>query len=151
MDKYKDDLRSGMKNVPRGGSPDSSAGGPKAVDGYLAALPKDRRAALGRLRRIIRSEAPGASETISYHMPIFKHHGMLVGFASFKEHLTFFVMSTRTMKAHRAELNTYETTAGGIHFTPAKPLPVALVRKLVRERVKENGERDQKRRKKRGR
>ena len=139
-----------MKNVPRKGPGAPGASGPKDVDGYLAALPSDRRAALGRLRRIIRSEAPGAAEVISYHMPIFKHHGMLVGFASFKEHMTLFVMSTRTMKAHREALKDHETTAGGIHFTSAKPLPVALVRRLVKERVRENEERGQKRRKKRG-
>jgi uncharacterized protein YdhG (YjbR/CyaY superfamily) len=131
-------------------SPAKGASGPKDVDGYLAALPKDRRAALRKLRRIIRSGAPDAAETVSYRMPVFKHHGMLVGFASFKEHMTLFVMSTRTMKAHRAELGAFETTAGGIHFTSAKPLPVALVRRLVKERVRENEERDQKRRKKRG-
>jgi uncharacterized protein YdhG (YjbR/CyaY superfamily) len=121
------------------------------VDRYLAALPADRRAALERLRRMVRAAAPAAAETVSYHMPVFKHLGMLVGFASFKDHLTFFVMSTRQMKAHGASLKPYATTAGGVHFTVDRPLPAALVRRLVRARVAENEARRRQRLRKKGR
>ncbi len=123
---------------------------PKGVDGYLASLPPDRRAALEKLRRTIKAAAPKAVETFSYRMPVFKYLGMLVGFASFQDHLSFVVMSTGTVKAHREELEGYETTAGGVHFTVEKPLPESLVSKLVLSRVAENEERDRKRRLKKG-
>jgi uncharacterized protein YdhG (YjbR/CyaY superfamily) len=123
----------------------------KSVDEYLARVPEPGRAALEKLRRTIRSAAPEAVETISYQIPVFKHCGMLVGFAAFKEHLTLFVMSVKTMKAHREALKDRTTTAGGVHFTTERPLPVALVRKLVRSRVRENESRDRLRRQKKRR
>jgi uncharacterized protein YdhG (YjbR/CyaY superfamily) len=123
----------------------------RTVDGYLAKVPRPQRAALEKLRKAIRSVAPEAAETISYQIPVFKHFGMLVGFAAFKEHLTFFVMSVAVMKAHREALRPYETIKGGIHFTADRPLPVSLVKKLVRARVKENEERDLLRREKKRR
>ena len=108
------------------------------VNAYLAALPKDQRVALQRLRKLIKAVAPKATEVISYHIPVYKHAGMLVGFAAFKNHCSFFVMGREAMEAHKEELQRYSTTRGTVHFTPAKPLPAALVRKLVRTRITEN-------------
>jgi uncharacterized protein YdhG (YjbR/CyaY superfamily) len=136
-----------MKNGSRAAGEDGS----RQVDRYIAALAPDRRAALERLRRTVKAAAPMARERRAYGMPVFYDPRMLVGFASFKEHLTFFVMSTGTMKAHREALKDYKTTASGIHFTPEKPLPTALVRKLVRARLWENEERGRKRLEKRSR
>ena len=66
---------------------------PESVDEYLAKVPADMRAALQKLRKTIREAAPEAEEVISYHMPAFRHHGMLVYYAAFKDHCSFFMGS----------------------------------------------------------
>ncbi len=110
----------------------------KNIDAYLAAVPLAERRALEKLRNIIRAAAPKAVEKISYQMPIFMYQGMLVGFAAFKEHCSFFVMGTEVMAAHKHELRPYSTAKATIRFPAEKPLPAALVKKLVRARIKEN-------------
>ena len=108
------------------------------VDGYLAAVSGEARAALEMLRKTIRAAAPEATEVISYRIPIFKYHGPLVGFAAFKNHCSLFVMSPSVMDAHRRELKRYETAKGTVRFPADKPLPATLVRKLVQARIEEN-------------
>ena len=110
----------------------------KDVDGYLAAVPAEQRAALQKLRSIIRAAAPQATESIGYGMPIFRHFGMLVGFAAFKNHCSFFPMSAALIAAHTRELVKFETAKGTIRFTPSMPIPAALVKKFVRARIREN-------------
>ena len=112
---------------------------PATVDEYLAGVPDDARAALERLRGIIRATAPEATETISYRIPAFKHRGLLVGFAAeAKGHLTFHLMSPAAIRAHAADLEGYGLNAGSVRFTPDKPLPEELVTKLVKARIAEN-------------
>jgi uncharacterized protein YdhG (YjbR/CyaY superfamily) len=110
----------------------------KDVDDYLARVPDDARAALEKLRRTIRAAAPDATEGISYRIPTFKHHGPLVAFAAFPNHCGFYVMSPAVMGAHKGELEAYETSKGTIRFPAGKPLPAALVKKLVKARIDEN-------------
>ena len=117
----------------------------KDVDEYLAAIPPDQRAALERLRKMIRAAAPKATEGISYGMPGYKYLGALVYFAAFKNHCSFFPASGKLIRAHQHELGGYETAKGTIHFTFDKPLPAALVKKLVKARVAENEARAKKR------
>ena len=107
------------------------------VDAYLAAVPKDARARLEKLRKTIKAAAPKAVEVISYQIPAYKHHGPLVGFAESKNHCGFYVMSPDVMRAHAAELKDYDVGKGCIRFPVDKPLP-ALVRMLVKARVAEN-------------
>lgn len=107
------------------------------VDDYLAAVPEDARAALEKLRKTIRAAAPMATEVISYQVPTFKHHGSLVAFAAFPKHCSFFVMSPAVMGAHRDELRPYRTSKGTIQFPANRPLPAALVRKLIKARIAE--------------
>jgi len=109
----------------------------KTVEEYLTRLPPEQQAALQRLRKIIRAAAPKATEVISYQMPGYKHAGYLVGFAAFKDHCSFFV-GTALVNAHEAELKGFDTTKGGIHFSPEKPLPAAFVRKIVKARIAQN-------------
>jgi uncharacterized protein YdhG (YjbR/CyaY superfamily) len=109
-----------------------------SIDDYLAKVPEDARAVLEKLRATIKTVAPDAAETISYQVPTFKHHGSLVGFAAFKEHCSFFLMSTSAMEAHAEELEAYDTSKGTIRFPVDKPLPATLVKKLVKARIKEN-------------
>lgn len=109
------------------------------VDSYLAALAEDARAALEKLRKTIRSAAPLASEVISYQIPAYKQHGkLLVSFAAYRDHCGFYVMSPDVMRAHAAELENYDTAKGSIRFSSDKPLPAALVTKLVKARIAEN-------------
>ena len=108
------------------------------IDEYLAGVPEKQRATLEKLRKTIRAAAPQAAEAISYRIPTIKHQGHLVGFAAFTNHCSFFVMSPSVIKAHRDELKTYKTAPGTIRFPVDKPLPLALVRKLVQARIEEN-------------
>jgi uncharacterized protein YdhG (YjbR/CyaY superfamily) len=117
------------------------AGKPKTIDEYLAALSDDKRAALQKLRKTIKAVAPRAEECISYQIPAFRLNGMLVGFGATKNHCAFYPMSSTTVEAHKDELKDYDTSKGTIRFQPDKPLPAALVRKLVKARIAENGRR----------
>jgi uncharacterized protein YdhG (YjbR/CyaY superfamily) len=114
------------------------------VDEYLAGVHKEARAVLVKLRKTIKTAAPMASEVISYQMPMYKHHGMVIGFAAFKDHCSIFPGSA-VMDAHKQELKRYSASKGTIRFPVNKPLPAALVRKLVRARIKENEARAAKR------
>ena len=116
----------------------------KTIDEYLVALSADKRAALQRLRRIIRSVAPKAEECISYQLAAFRQDGMLVAFGATANHCAFYLMSSSTVEAHKDELKDYDTSKGTIRFQADKPLPVALVRKLVKARIAENVARSRK-------
>jgi len=117
----------------------------RSVDEYLAMLPENSRAALKRLRKTIKVAAPKAVEKISYRMPMYHYLGMLVAFAAFKDHCSFFVMSASVMKAHKDVLRHYDTAEGTIRFTIDKPLPATLVKKLVKARIEENEDKFRKR------
>jgi len=91
------------------------------VDKYLASVPKQARASLEKLRKGIKATAPKAEEVISYRIPIYKYNGMLVGFAAFKNHCSFMVMSPPLMNEMKEELKKYSTTTGTIHFPFDKP------------------------------
>jgi uncharacterized protein YdhG (YjbR/CyaY superfamily) len=108
------------------------------IDEYLARLPADKRAALEKLRKIIRAAAPKAEECISYQMPAFRLNGVLVGFGATANHCAFYPMSSSIVAAFKDELKDYDTSKGTIRFQPDKPLPSALVRRLVKARVAEN-------------
>lgn len=111
------------------------------IDEYLSTVSDEKRSALQKLRQTIRAAAPKAEECISYGLPAFRLHGrVLVGFGAAANHCAFYPMSSATVEAHRNELANYETSKGTIRFLPEQPLPVSLVRKLVKARVAENAE-----------
>lgn len=110
---------------------------PKNVDEYLASVPAEARKVLERLRKQILSAAPQAEETIGYQIPYYKHHGMLVSFASFRNHCSLFVPGV-AKNAFKDELAPYKTAKATIQFTVEKPLPAGLVKKLVKARMAEN-------------
>jgi uncharacterized protein YdhG (YjbR/CyaY superfamily) len=116
------------------------AGKARTIDEYLAALSPDKRAALEQLRKTIKAVAPQAEECISYQIAAFRQNGMLVGFGATAKHCAFYLMSSTTVEAHRDELKDYDTSKGTIRFQPDKPLPAALVRKLVKARIAENSQ-----------
>ena len=110
----------------------------KTVDDYLAALPAKERAVLQELRETITTAAPQAEEVISYKIPLYKHHGHLVGFAAFKHHCSLFVTNSAVREQFATELEPYEVKNTAIHFSVDKPLPAALVKKIVKARIAEN-------------
>ncbi len=115
------------------------AGRFETIDAYLAALSDDKRVALEGLRKVIRAAAPGAEECISYGVPAYRLGGMLVGFVATEKHCAFYLMSGSMVKTFQDELAGYDTSKGTIRFQAEKPLPTALVRKLVKARIAENG------------
>jgi len=117
---------------------------PKTIDDYLAALSDDKRSALEKLRKAIRSAAPRAEECVSYQIPAFRQKRMLVGFGATAKHCTFYLMSASTVATHKDLLKGYATSKGAIRFPANKPLPVALVQKLVKARLAENAALDRK-------
>jgi uncharacterized protein YdhG (YjbR/CyaY superfamily) len=99
----------------------------------------DKRAALEKLRKAIKAAAPKAEECISYGLAAFRLNGRpLVAFGATASQCSFYPMSSSTVEAHKDELKDYDTSKGTIRFEPDKPLPVALVRKLVKARIAEN-------------
>ena len=108
---------------------------PKNVEEYLARVPDPARSTLNRLRAAIRSVVPReTTETISYRIPAFKHKQVLVWFAAFSNHCSFFPTAS-VIEAFRNELKGFSTSKGTIHFPTDKPLPTALVKKLVKARL----------------
>jgi uncharacterized protein YdhG (YjbR/CyaY superfamily) len=114
------------------------AGPATTVDGYLAALPADQRAALERLRRTIRSVVPKAEERISYGLAAFRLDRMLVGFGATSKHCAFYLMSSTVLDGFRSELEGCDISKGTIRFQPDAPIPAALVKRLVKARLAEN-------------
>jgi uncharacterized protein YdhG (YjbR/CyaY superfamily) len=115
----------------------TSKKGFKTVNEYIATFPKNVQNILEELRQSIRESAPEAEEVISYQMPAFKLNGILVWFAAFKNHIGFFP-KTSAIEAFKEELSNYEVSKGTVRFPLDKPIPLDLVRKIVKYRVKEN-------------
>lgn len=106
---------------------------PKTVEEYLAAVPEPQRSTLKKVRAVIMSVVPDeATEVISYRIPVVKYKGMLVGYAAFAEHCSLFGMSGTLLGPFKEELQRYSTSKGTIRFPVDKPLPPALIKKLVK-------------------
>ena len=109
------------------------------VEEYLARVPEPARTTLSKVRAAIRASAgPEATEVISYGMPGFRYKGMLVWYAAFKEHCSFFPGNASLIDEFGEDLAGYSTSKGTIRFPLDKPLPAALIRKIVRTRMAEN-------------
>src|SRR5262245_60088717 len=111
---------------------------PRTIDGYLATTSAANRAALQKVRAAVRAAAPKAEECIAYGMPAFRLDGKYVaGFRAAARHCAYHPMSGATVPALGDELAGYDTSLGTVRFPPERPLPAALVRKLVRARIAE--------------
>jgi uncharacterized protein YdhG (YjbR/CyaY superfamily) len=114
-------------------------GAVKSVEEYLARLPEPAHSTLEKIRATIRAVVPAeAEEAISYGMPAFRYKGALVGYAAFKDHCSFFPMNSSLITEFEQDLKAYSTAKGTIRFPLDKPLPAALVKKLVKARVADN-------------
>jgi uncharacterized protein YdhG (YjbR/CyaY superfamily) len=123
---------------------DSGMATPTSVEEYLASLPDERRAVVELLRQTIKAAAPEATETIAYQMPAFRsHHGQfLVSYAAYKNHYSLFPASGAVIEAIGEELTPYLAGKGTIRFPADKPVPAALVTKIVEVRFAEIAARD---------
>src|SRR5690606_11165398 len=101
----------------------------------LAKLPHDKRATLEKVRKAIRAAAPEAEEGMSYGMPAFFLGKVIAGYAAHAGHCSYHPMSGDVVAALAKDLEGYETSKGGVRFPIGKPLPAALVRKLVKARL----------------
>ncbi len=120
------------------GSAAKDEGDPKAVDEYLARVPEPARSTLNKVRVAMRSAVPPeATEAIGYRIPTFRYKGALLAYAAFSDHCSLFPMSLAVMAAFKNELKGFSTSKGTIHFPLDKPLPGALVKKLVKARIAE--------------
>ncbi len=110
----------------------------KDVDEYIAGVPEPARSTLNKIRAAIRSAVPPeAVETISYRMPAFKYKGVLVWYAAFSGHCSLFPTAS-IIEAFKDDLTGFSISKGTIHFPVDKPLPTALVRRMVKARVAQN-------------
>jgi uncharacterized protein YdhG (YjbR/CyaY superfamily) len=117
-------------------------GRPATIDDYLDTVEPKRRAALERLRRVMRRIVPRAEECISYAIPAFRLGGHIVGgFAATKKGCSYFPFSGATLRTLANDLKGYDGTKSSLHFDPAKGLPATLVRKLIRARIAEEAAR----------
>ena len=111
---------------------------PDNIDEYLANVPEPARSTLQRIRAVVRSAVPaGATEAISYGIPTFKYNGSLLAFAAFSKHCSVFPMSYAVITMLKRELENFEVSKGTIRFPLNKPLPAALVKKIVKARLAE--------------
>ena len=116
---------------------------PQNIDQYLAAVNDEQRAALEKLRKIIRAAVPKAEECINYGVAAFRLNGeCFAGLGASAKHCSYYPMSGKTASALQEELKGYTTTKGSIQFQPDKPLPAVLVRKLIKARLAEIGAKD---------
>jgi uncharacterized protein YdhG (YjbR/CyaY superfamily) len=123
--------KSNKRRLPAKAQPQKPKRAPKDVDEYLASVPEPARGTLNKMRAAIRSAVPPeATETISYRIPAFKHNGVLVWFAAFSTHCSLFPTAS-VIEAFKNELKGFST----IHFPTDKPLPITLIKKLVKARV----------------
>lgn len=116
-----------MKKMPR----------PKNVDAYIAAAPKELRGKLKELRAIIKKAAPSAAERISYGMPYYAYNGRLVYFSLATAHIGVYI-PTPVIEEHESDLNGYDAAKATIRLPLDKKLPAALLRKLIKARMKKN-------------
>lgn len=113
---------------------------PKGIEAYIESFPNDTQKKLKQMRATIKKAAPKAEELISYNMPAFKLNGMLVYYAAYKKHIGFYPTGSG-IAAFKKELSVYKGAKGSVQFPLDKPIPLNIITKIVKHRVKENAAR----------
>lgn len=115
----------------------SKAIAPKTIDDYIAGFPPDVQAILRRIRRVVRDAAPDSHEIISYRMPAFRQHGVLLYFAAFKAHIGFYPPVRGDARLEKA-LAPYAGEKGNLRFPFDEPIPYALIERIAKLRAKQD-------------
>ncbi len=110
---------------------------PKSIDDYISRFPIETQKLLKQIRTVIRNSAPDAEETIKYAIPTFVLNGNLVHFAAYKNHIGFYPAPSG-IEAFKKELSSYEGSKGAVRFPINKPIPLKLITRIVKFRLKEN-------------
>jgi len=113
--------------------------GERAVDAYIKAAPKTVQPMLRDLRQAIKAAAPKAEEKLSYGMPFYVYHGRLIYFAAHRNHVGMYPIIGREKDLYAKELKPYLAAKATLQFPIGQPLPIALVKKVVKQRARENG------------
>jgi uncharacterized protein YdhG (YjbR/CyaY superfamily) len=113
----------------------------KNIDDYISYQEPALQPMLKKIRATIRSVVPAAEEYISYMIPCYKLHGMVVGFGTHKKGCSFYTMNPAILRSYVEDLGDLKYTGSTVHFDPKKAIPVALIKKITKHRVKENEER----------
>jgi uncharacterized protein YdhG (YjbR/CyaY superfamily) len=130
---------SATKKVSKTGTTRAQEAPAKTVDGYLASIPEQARAVLDRVRRVIKDAAPGGEEVVSYGILAYRHNGrILVYYSGSKEHYSLHPATDVLKESLGDEIAPYLSGKGTIHFELDKPVPAALIKKIVKVRMKEN-------------
>ncbi|WP_353181777.1 DUF1801 domain-containing protein [Parapedobacter lycopersici] len=109
------------------------------VEEYIASIPDSaQRATLEQVRAIIKNAIPGVEESISYQLPAYRYHGVLIYFGAWKNHWALYPVSSAMKETFRDQLAAYKLTKGGIQFPWDEPFPRKLITRLVEERIAEN-------------
>jgi uncharacterized protein YdhG (YjbR/CyaY superfamily) len=122
------------------GTPVKKSDIPQNIDEYIAGCPEQVRGKLMELRAAVKKAAPGVEEKISYQMPAFNLNGILVYFAAQTRHIGFYPTSSG-VTAFKEELGDYKSSKGAVQFPIDRPLPLGLITRIVKFRVRENSER----------
>jgi uncharacterized protein YdhG (YjbR/CyaY superfamily) len=131
---------SGMKQTSRVRGSSAKKAPVKTVDEYLKQVPEPARSTLNKVRAAVRAAVPAeTAEVISYRIPAFKietpkHQGMIVWYAAFADHCSLFPTAS-VIEQFKQELEGYRVSKGTIHFPVDKPLPAALLKKMVKARL----------------
>ncbi|WP_127583718.1 iron chaperone [Paenibacillus koleovorans] len=121
----------------------------ETVEQYIATFPPDVRAVLEKLRQTIKEAEPLAQEKISYNIPAFEYHGMLIYFSAYKKHCSISIPPPfSAFEAYREELSSYEVSKSAVQFPFDRPIPYELIGEMTRFLAKENKERAEKGKKK---
>lgn len=112
---------------------------PKTIEEYIYSAPPEVQEKLWKLHECIKAAAPGAKEELKWRMPAYLYQKILVTFAVFKKHIGFYPMPS-AIKAFTKELANYKTAEGSVQFPLEKPLPLPLIKKIVKFRVQESKE-----------
>ena len=111
---------------------------PRDADEYIAQQPEAFKLTLEELRHIILTTVPQATESISYQLPCYKYHYMLVGIGVNKKYCSFYTMSPGLVKSMQDDLKGVKVSGSTLHFVPGEPLPVELIKKIIAERMIQN-------------
>lgn len=120
----------------------------ETVEQYFASFPEETRSDLEQIRQAIRSAVPEAEEALSYQLPAFKHHGMLIYYSAYKDHYSIsFPPPFKIFEVFKNELEPYEMSKTTVQFPKDKPLPLELIGELAKYRARENEESAKKKKK----